>query len=172
MTTPHDAAATALLADYARLEREALATGTESQRERFARGMLPEAELTALARPQIYQPLADFKRWPMIRATHARHAAGCAVPEMTPGIQTEMVKFDCREGAQLDHGEFEILREIESGAALMRSHPWVLASSAVTVQVYSHSARCTVCAGPVVTKHSAIVRVTWAGRTLAREYAL
>ena len=154
-----------------RLEALALELGTTNQRDRYARGLLPEVELTALARAELFDPLVDMKRWPMIRTSQVRHDHDCKahlLPDLTP-----VTKFESHEGAQLDHEEFDTLRAIEAIAEKIRIHPWLAASAGqVSVEIYTHTARCTLCAGPVVTKHSAMVRVNWAWRVLSREYLL
>ena len=157
----------------AKLEALALEKGSENQRDRHAKKLLPEAELAQLARAELYAPLAGFQRWPMIRAGQVRHDYDCRVRYLTLAQQTDLCKFASGEGGQIDHDAYETLDKIEKAADAIRAHPWLRACAGkVDVSVYYHSAQCTLCVGPVVVKHSAIVRVNWAWRVLAREYSL
>src|SRR6185295_12666870 len=45
------------------LELEALKLGTDNQRERYSAGLLPEDELTALARTELFTGFAGLRRW-------------------------------------------------------------------------------------------------------------
>ena len=156
------------------LESAALQFGADTQRERHARGMLPEVELTALARTELYRPLERFRRWPRIRHNHVRHDYGCKVRDMTPELQMGNIAFRSVDGgAQLDHDEFETLKAIEAAAEKIQRHPWLTSSAGdCVVEVVTHTAQCELCVGPVVTKHSAKVLVNWCWRVLCREYAL
>lgn len=154
--------------DDRRIEREFVqAYGSVNQAERWEVGLLPENELLALARWEIFAAFAGFPRWDKIDAHELKHERGC---ENYGGTGT--VGFTTRKPDNLTHDEWAIFKKITT-AVSQANNNGVLARYGVqaTVDLVEHVGRCSMC-GAEVFGRSASIRVTWAGRPLSREYTL
>jgi len=165
------------VADHSALERLAVQLGTDNQRERYRDHLLPEDELLALARHELFGKFTEsgLKRWDgkkSLRAADARHARKCFVA--TAGIEAlgDHISFETCAIAELSHDEYDMLKRINAIARASSEHEWCrMAGVLFIVSPRSHWATCDVCKEETV-KSSALVSVRWAGRELAREYAL
>lgn len=158
------------------LESCALEHGTPNQRERWLANVLPDDELLALARAELFKPLDGVKRWRKIEVSHVRHRGekchAMLLGDMTPAIKFETVDPTKQPASGISHEEWRAFKVIRDGVVIMQMHEWLRRSGgSVEVQCQTHRATCTACR-QVTERTSAIVRVTWAGRTLVREYAL
>lgn len=168
----------------AELEREALATrGTENQRQRYDAGFLPEDELLAIARAELFQVFTDptdpdrFKRWHSREFNRIDHkVAHCR----------GRVFFQTTAADYLRHDQWERLANIKDAAQIIRDHHWVVRSLSlvseetgiakeswisVNVEPLVHIGHCEKC-NAVDRRQSVKVTVMWAGRSLSREFAL
>lgn len=158
------------------LETCALEHGTPNQRERWAAGLLPEDELLALARAELFKPLEGTRRWRKIEVSHVRHRGEAChaqlLGDMTPAIRFESADMNATPAAALSHEQWEAFKVVRDHVVVMQMHEWLRRSGgSAEVQCQIHRATCTAC-HQVTERTSAIVRVTWAGRVLVREYAL
>lgn len=172
--------------------------GTTSQLERYAADLLPEDELCALAREQLYKPFGGLARYSSsekIKVSELRHQSDCAVfvkeseirradggepfsPEtqkrIARGIQKYLIEdaidFETCAMAELDKEGWQWLKAIESSAEAARKHPY-LAGGTVVVEPLTHWATCRHCQAEI-DRSTAKVHIHWAGRTLTREYLL
>lgn len=147
------------------LETEALKGGTANQRERWAAGVLPDDELCALAREVLFAPFANGRlvRWMKIRPRDLEHRA--------PGCQGEII-FTTGPCVDLRHGEWERYKQIEAVCQTANQHEWTVRSGeAFGLEKRFHVAECSGCGGKLALP-TVIVRVSWAGRVLSREFAL
>lgn len=151
------------------LELEALKLGTDNQRERYAAQLLPEDELTALARTELFKVFGDTHRWKAITKTEVKHSNtghGCG------GADGRHVTFETCDVGELAHDEWENLKLITQMVNLAQRHTWLVRSGGkVTIACQSHWASCATCESEVC-RSSAKVSIEWAGRILTREYAL
>lgn len=152
------------------LELEALKGGTDNQRDRWAHQLLPEDELTALARAELFSGFSDLKRWKNISELEAdnaiNHADACYDDGPTIKFGTEPAEF-------MTHDEWESYKLIQTAIDhVTNSHPWCL-NADVTFKFATrrHVATCQVCK-KAVRFSTALVTAQWAGRTLSREYSL
>lgn len=133
------------------------AEGTQDQRERWAAGVLPEAELRDLARAALMEPLAGFKSRRKLSSDDLDHDGPLAHDD---------IEIEISEGAkELSASEWSSLKAIESAA------DQAVAIAPVSVAPVTVRARCMVC-GAYTQEHAVRVEMKWAGRTLARELAL
>ena len=152
------------------LKFEALKHGTDNQRERFKEGALPTEELLALARAELYAPLAEWRRWGNrdLHAREVRHERGCSRSHND-------VTYKTIGGAELppmDADTWNYLNRLRHDVNKIAAHEWVTRSQAkVEVAVTRHEARCQRC-NAVAYRYSARVIVPWAEHTLVREYLL
>lgn len=152
------------------LETEALKHGTDNQRERHTAGVLPEDELLALARGELYKPLNAWTRWKNrdLHAREVRHEDSCAGAE-------QLVKYRTLGGPAMppmDGNAWNRLGELRHAVNEIAAHEWLTRSHAkVDVQVTRHEAYCTRC-NKVAVRYAVRVAIPWAGHTLVREYAL
>lgn len=158
------------------LESCALEHGTPNQRERWLANILPEDELLALARAELFKPLEDVKRWRKIEVSHVRHRGekchADLLGDMTPAIKFETVDPAKQPASGISHDEWRTFKKIRDGVEVMQMHEWLRRSGGqVEIRCQMHRAECTACR-QVTVRNSAVVRVTWAGRVLVREYAL
>lgn len=154
------------------LELEALREGTENQRERYADRLLPEDELLALARTQMFASFVGLPRWATGKAReqmernfpHASNCAGTAGPDR--------YDFETAEATELEGNEFAALKRVRAAVSIVQQHPWLTRSAGrVTVETVTHWVTCRHCKAEVC-RSSAKVSIEWAGRVLVREYAL
>jgi hypothetical protein len=151
------------------LELEALKRGTANQRERWDHQLLPEEELTALARNELFECFT-MKRWKNMSIAEAhdaiRHAEEChGIAPIT--FETE-VTFDA-----LTHTQWESWKVVQSAVnQTSKTHPWcVQANVTLTIVCKMHVATCNHCKKQVRFA-TALVVAQWAGRKLTREFAL
>lgn len=154
------------------LELEAVNLGTASQRERLIAGVLPEDELTALARTELFKGFGEFRRFAgrdrtalMFSLKHEGPKGQCAVNQETIDLETADV-------TELGADEWAILKRIQGMVEAMKDHPWIhRAACQVDVVSSTHWATCRTCKAETCCS-SVKVTVHWAGRELTREYAL
>lgn len=154
-------------AEFAELEAAAAHLGTDNQRERFAAGLLPEDELLALARGELYRPFDGLPRWgkyTLVRVADIRHTPKCE------GHDKDVVFESCQAG-ELSHDEWVAYRALQAARDIAALHPWLSSPGAITLEPMGHFATCTACDAEVC-RMSAKVIVKWAGRELVREYVL
>lgn len=149
------------------LELEAIKLGTISQQERWRLDMLPEDELAALAREELFRPFEAFERWDRkhwVRPSHVKHAAHCPQPKN--------VEFEITDAGDLDQARFETFTLLRHAIHEAMNHPWCdTGQLAWGIVARAHWATCKSCEAEAV-RYSATVSVQWAGRTLSREYLL
>jgi hypothetical protein len=148
-----------------RQELEALSLATDNQRERYAAGLLPEDELLAIARAELFKPFDGFKRWRTgsgVKSEDVRHDRDC---------QDRTVIFETTQAGELSHDEWSMYRTIGEARNKSALHSWFTESAAVTIEPLTHWATCTSCKGEAA-RSSVKVSVQWAGRVLVREYSL
>lgn len=153
------------------LELHALEQGTENQMERWLAKLLPEDELTALARKEIFAGFDPYKRWQNISELDAdnaiRHGDLCDDPDLASAIL-----FETKPAYNLTHDQWELMKRVQATTEATRKHAWcVEGGCTVRMQPRVHVAVCARCNGSV-RYPAALVTVEWAGRTLTREYAL
>src|SRR5262249_22684500 len=151
------------------LESEAVKLGTKNQRERWADKLLPEDELKALARHELFKLFAldhkDIKRWIKIRSCDLPHEDACQASE-------SQVDYSTPPPTGLDHDSYERLKAIRAIADAASKHEWLVRSEAVMqVETRLHRGQCQVCKA-WFSAPTALVKVMWAGRPLSREYEL
>lgn len=145
-----------------------LRRGNDSQRERHAANLLPEDELTALARAELFDCFKPFRRWAG-RDREAligkiRHANWCGGVRHIDTETTEVTEI----GAE----EWEALKQITTIADAQKTHPWLAYSiDPISILKSTHWATCSACKAEVC-RSSAKITIRWAGRELVREYAL
>lgn len=160
------------------LERNALERrGTENQRARYAEGLLPEDELLAIARAELFAPLNDFGPFRKLKPQECKHKSR---------LCRGHIEFETREAGELAHDEYEGLAKIRVAAELASRHEWINSSLVnesmrtnvslhdmrrITVTPMTHWGTCKEC-GHETTRSSAMVTILWAGRLLSREYRL
>jgi len=141
--------------------------GTASQLARWFGGCLPERELCDIARDELFKPFADLPlRRKMTRFDIHGVAASCPLPDS--------VQWSVSSRPTLLPEQWERLEQIRAAADTAAQHQWLRLSApadVVQISVRSHSGVCGRCAR-VKVQQSALVTITWAGRTLSREYAL
>lgn len=150
------------------LELDALQEASENQQERYAAGMLPEDELLTIVRAELFKTLADtgVPRWNLSRerpamAAKLRHEGCTSAP---------MLHYETTTADELYAGEWDTLRRVRTAATTISGHPW-LRRGGVVVEPLTHWVTCPVC-GAEVCRSFAKVTISWATRTLVREYAL
>lgn len=147
------------------MELEALTLGTDNQRERYHAQLLPEDELTQLARDELFKVFGDAPRWRALKKSEVQHYH-CL------GADGRHVEFETADVGELAHDEWENLKLITELAGMAQGHEWLSRSDGkVTVQSQSHWATCTTCEAEIC-RSSAKVSIAWAGRILTREYAI
>lgn len=152
------------------LQFEALALGTDNQRERFKEHALPTEELLALARGELYKPLEGWTRWKNrdLHAREVRHEGSCA------GRHND-VTYSSIGGASLppmDGDAWNRLTELRHAVNQISVHEWLTRSHVkVDIEVTKHEARCSQCRR-VAVRYTARVMIPWATHKLVREYVL
>jgi len=154
------------------LELRALELGTPNQMERWIAKLLPEDELTALARKEIFSGLDTFKRWKNVSEEDAdadiKHTGMCEAIDTRPPLV-----FDTLPAYHMTHDEWDTMKKIQSIIdTTAKRHVWC-ADGGCTIKMkpQAHNATCARC-NKGRSYATALVTVEWAGRTLTREYAL
>ena len=150
------------------LEAQALAFGTDDQRDRWSAKCLPEDELLALARNELFRPLEGMARWKRIEVGEIRH-----LTHMRLGCSGDTIEFHTSTPpAVMDSQQWALLNRIKRAVETINRHEWMKRDEVFCeVLATAHVAECARCKS-VVARMSASVRIPWAGRTLVREYAL
>lgn len=136
--------------------------GTQNQVERLDAGLLPEYELTSLARHVLYEPLASLERWEPIRASEVEHLPGC---------YQRLVRFSTRTPEHLSADEWTLYRQIQTVVEAMNQGHLADHATRAEVSLVEHVGACGGC-GAEAYGRSARVAMIWEGHPLAREYSL
>jgi hypothetical protein len=154
-------------------EAKILEFGTTNQRSRWAADVLPEDELLALARGELFKGLEHVPRWhgrdvrkelrDRIDVKHRKaRKDGCHV----------MPEFDVTVLGDLSAEEWEVHESIKGYAALLQATEMLKAENReITLQWFTHWATCPACEQEVWCS-GVKVTIPWAGRSLVREYRL
>lgn len=140
--------------------------GNDLQRQRFAAGHLPEAELRDLVRSILFQPLDEFERFKRLEPHHAKHTSSCR------GVAEAVVEFKTDDDYQKPLTEEQ--RQLYKGITLATrpiQQYLIDIRDFVATRVRAHLVECCEC-GSKKTRLSAMVLVRLGGMTLTREYAL
>ena len=139
--------------------------GDDLQRQRFAAGRLPEAELRDLVRSVLFRPLDDFERFKRLEPHHARHTDGCR------GAADTVVSFKTDDDyrGSLTEDQWEIWQAIAAKAQTITGR--LQSGDFVSTRVRAHLVECCSC-GTGRTRLAAMVLVKFGTMTLSREYAL
>lgn len=156
----------------ATLERTALQLGTDNQRERWQAGVLPEEELLSLVRNELYRPFDGVPRWVKIAGAQTIHSRYCREGRLqTKDWETDMT-YSAGPATTMPHDDWEAVKQLRERAYHASNHLWIRQSgSAFLVSAREHEAKCKRC-GETTLRCSASISVLWAGREIAREYAL
>ncbi len=153
-------------------ETEALRLGSVNQRQRWASGCLPDAELLMLARNEIFRPFALYPRKTRKGPSAILHATStwmrdCAVNREIP------MDWRTTPEPELSDSEWQTLRRLLTASEAIRRHPWMSwsAPTAVRMQVRHHQGTCRTCQG-TTSENTSLIEIDWAGRMLTREYVL
>ena len=150
-------------------ESEALRRGDVSQRQRWLSGCLPELELLALARDELFRPFTFLPR------RRQKHFSSIPHPGSAChwGQDNEtFIDWQTTDVSDISAQAWQQLTAVHTAALEMGRHAWLQASpSAVSVNVREHKGTCRRCTRSTADQ-SALVTVAWGGRTLSREYAL
>jgi len=136
-----------------------LATGTDSQRERYEAGVLPEAELIELACATIYAPILAVSLPRALPVPEVEHEEECTGPD-SDGDLEQVRRADAET---LTEGQWARLQTVRA-----------LAAGIPGAEVVARSAHrrtyCSCPAGDAILY--ARVQAEWAGRDLSRSYDL
>ena len=155
-------------------ETEALRQGTQSQRQRWGVGCLPDEELLFLSRNTLFQPFSLIPRRAKMGPSAIAHPTGddgrwtCQRPGGVP-----ITWSTTPSPMPLSGPEWRVVGRIHAAMDEARKHPWLRGSpaNAVRVALRAHRGACDICGGDVH-ENAALVEIDWAGRTLSREYSL
>ena len=164
-------------------ECQALSVGSSGQRERWASGYIPEAELLELARNELFGPfglLTQRRKMVFAAIPHPKDERGiwrCAGQYLkTIGASLdELVEWSTTPHPDLSAVEWVTLGRIRQAVSEVIKHPWMGRARRHTeeagVHVREHKGICKRC-GESARERSALVSIQWAGRVLSREYVL
>ena len=154
--------------------REAIVSrkGSASQRERFAAGVLPEDEIRALIRAEIFAPLEGERgdtfsaftsqpRYVKLKPSDVLHGDDCYG-------EAEDVVFEAEDVVGLRAAEYEHYKVLEKIAAQTVEAG---RASSVVLQQRKHEATCRTCSGEA-TRYGVLITYTVHGEQFSREYAL
>jgi len=174
------------------LEIYAILTGRPDQLERWEVGLLPQDELLALARTELFKPFDGLPRWNSRSGAHnatirwgdVRHKDDCSFhkaksEDWEPYVERlkaqGAIRFEATPADELGADQWRALKEMTALANRASQHAWLTVTAAggevFAVAPRAHTATCTMCAEEIY-KASALVSVKWAGRLLSREYVL
>jgi hypothetical protein len=152
------------------LETEAVTKyGTLDQQQRYVAGHLPQDELLALARSELFRSIeTTVGRWVPLKYTSVHHVGDCraqvefASQVLYPG-----------GGELMGTSERNAAKSLDVMLGITAAHPWLMRQELAkpTATVFEHTAACVSCSASTK-KYSARVSIPWAGRTLTREYSL
>jgi len=141
--------------------------GTESQLARWFAGCLPERELCDIARDELFRSFAGLRqRRKMTRFDIHGVSEICPLPDS--------VQWSTHERPALLVEQWGRLEQIREAANVAAQHQWLRLlppADVVQIAVREHSGRCVRCKR-IKVQQSALVTISWAGRTLSREYML
>jgi len=162
-------------------ESEALALGTVDQRLRWGTDALPIEEIADLARPELFRSFVAFRKYNRMAVSAIPH------PRDSNGVWTCVQIGDHERDRNrqlpiawltmptpvLSQREWVTLRAINVALEATNRHPWLAPSPtpAATVATRIHKGTCKVCEREAA-ETAALVTISWAGRTLSREYRL
>lgn len=165
-----------------------LAKGTMSQRDRWGAGCLPDEELLDIARGELFRGFTLFTRRSKMGFSAIEHPRPMS-PGRNPCLPMDgrkpddVIDWRTTPNPPLSEREHRTLQAMNDAANDLRQHPWlrqespaVVASGIslpelVGVAPREHTGECRACKRSTY-ERSALVTVTWAGRTLSREYVL
>lgn len=147
------------------LEQTAISRGDASQQERYAAGVLPDAELVGLARTELFDPFVIFPKRIKMKAEWIQH-------HRPHDILLETVAFATAPLATFDPETWKTIKRFDKVVEIATAHPWMTAAGATfTLEAREHTAQCTICKA-TRRQRSVLISTEWAGRPLSREYAL
>ena len=138
------------------------AYGTDNQYERLIAGLLPEAELLALARYELFLSFAPFRRWEKLEVGDVRHDRSC-----NGGV----VEFSTSTPGSLTHDEWSLFKQITGAVDAANGGALNGHRTNATQSLVEHVGRCSVCHAEAFGR-AVNIRIEWAGRPLSREYSL
>lgn len=157
------------------LELEAVSLGSENQRERHMAGVLPDDELTALARTELFKGFGEFRRWAGRDRAGMRFALKHKTSKANPTpcvVNQEAIELETDDATELGPDEWNTLKRIQSTVQAMKDHPWIHRGNCpVSIVSSTHWATCQICKSEMF-RSSVKVTIHWAGRELTREYSL
>ena len=145
------------------MELDIVKLGSADQKERWHAGTLPEDELLSLARGVLFAPFNDIPRWQMLEPEEVHHTRDCRA--------SKAVEFMVVDRVRLTRSEWATLNRISALTIVASDLAFLQDVLAFEVKLRCHLARCSACHAEI-DGMSALVSVSWAGRTLSREYAL
>lgn len=162
-------------------ESEAVALGTVDQRLRWGTDALSIEEIADLARPELFRAFSAFRKYnrmPVSAIPHPRDNHGVWTCAQIGDHERDRnrplpIAWSTLPTPVLSPSEWNTLRAIGVAIDATNRHPWLAPSPspAATVATRIHKGTCKVCdreAGET----AALVTISWAGRTLSREYRL
>lgn len=156
-------------------EREALALGSEAQRQLYASGELSEVDLTSLARNALFAPCAALRLRRQMPPTAIRHPVDSSATgrwTCAPDGRRLPVRWSTRQASVLTESELAALSVVEIAVAEINHNEWLIRGRQwATIQPRLHQGTCEACLQSAA-ETSVLISVPWAGRTLSREYAL
>ncbi len=167
------------------LALEAVKLGTPEQQRLYREGRLPDEEILALARHELFFALQAFERWSLSHekpkmVRQVRHVVGCDPERRDYKHEVEAARPPGaigwppgpRAADDLTDVEASNLRTLRAIVELIAGHQWLVnTGGTVTVSVFTHWVSCTTCDGDTA-RTSAKVSIQWGERELVREYAL
>ena len=140
--------------------------GSDNQKKRFARGMLPESEIVDGIRAQAFASLNDFMfpRYSRIKDEHVKNRAEGVIPDHV--LEDAKICYSCNELKQCDEEAFDGFMKIEE--TIKKDHPdavCALYEHVGWVDGYDDEN------DPEVREKSIKVTLTVGELTLSREYA-
>lgn len=123
--------------------------GTESQKKRYAAGLLPEKEVIDGIRAQAFSPLDDFPRYQKIKGKEFCECYG----------MDRDFSFNAEECSEATEEEFDLIEKIQA----------TVPSATVTLRL--HTGECSEC-GRKLERKSVLVKMTIGEFDISREYAV
>lgn len=150
-------------------ETEALKLGTFSQRQRWESGVLPDGELTLIARQELFRPFGLVPRRNRKGPTVVQHAG--AIRACIAG--GDPMKWSLHYDPDLTEDQWTSLHRVLNACDEVRKHPWMapLPPEMVRVAIRGHRGTCERCLRSTM-EIGALIDIDWAGRLLSREYVL
>lgn len=147
--------------------------GRPDQVARLDAGTLPEQDIAAVARRELFAALDGFQKFSgnwHIKASEIPHARGCIAAKTAPGT------YETRDRlvATLDDIQRLTYGSIDGMVACIRRGPGLVGVPVTTarVDIQDHVGWCHLCRAGEVGQATAKVTVEWNERKLVREYVL